>query len=142
MLDDSFSRMRLYKIEHPAIAKYLKLLRTGKKVSMSELEKKFPESYKHTIGHWFRTDFGGSIPIPGDIAILRTKLGDDPIWKILERTALKLQTVKTSLKGKNPGDFIEITLAGVVKNKKVKEYLEKLYLPPSQYLKQDSFSLL
>ena len=136
MLDDSFSRMRLYKIEHPAIAKYLKLLRTGKKVSMSELEKKFPESYKHTIGHWFRTDFGGSIPIPSDIPILREKLGDDPIWKILERTALKLQTVKTSLKGKNPGDFIEIEHAGVVKDRRVKEFLEKLYLPPSQYLKQ------
>ena len=129
MLDDSFSRMRLYKIEHPPIAKYLKLLRTGKKVSMSELEKKFPDDYKHTIGHWFRTDFGGSIPIPSDIPILRENLGADPIWKILERTVLKLQTVKTSLKGKNPGDFIKITHTGVVKDTKIKEFLEKLYLP-------------
>ena len=136
MLDDSFSRMRLYKIEHPAIAKYLKLLRTGKKVSVNELEKKFPKSYKHTIGHWFRTDFGGSIPIPSDIPILREKLGDDPIWKILERTVLKLQTVKTSLKGKNPGDFIVFELAGLTKDQRVIQFLEQLYLPPSQYLKQ------
>ena len=136
MLDDSFSRMRLYKIEHPAIAKYLKLLRTGKKVSVNELEKKFPKSYKHTIGHWFRTDFGGSIPIPSDIPILREKLGDDPIWKILERTVLKLQTVKTSLKGKNPGDFIVFELSGLTKDQRVIQFLEQLYLPPSQYLKQ------
>ena len=136
MLDDSFSRMRLYKIEHPAIAKYLKLLRTGKKVSVNELEKKFPKSYKHTIGHWFRTDFGGSIPIPSDIPILREKLGDDPIWKILERTVLKLQTVKTSLKGKNPGDFIVFELSGLTKDKRVIQFLEQLYLPPSQYVKQ------
>ena len=77
-----------------------------------------------------------------DIAILKAKLGDDPIWEILERTTLKLQTVKTSLKGKNPGDFLEIIRGGAVKDRRVKEYLEKLYLPPNQYLKQGSLSLL
>jgi len=130
MIDDSFSKMRLYKIEHPIIAKYLKLLRMKKKVSMSDLEKKFPSSYKHTIGHWFRTDFGGSIPIPSDIPILRKQLGNDPIWKILERTTLKLQTVKTSLKGKNPGDFVTD-----LSDQRTKDYFQTLYAPSSEYLK-------
>ena len=124
MLDDSFSKMRLYKIDHPVIARYLKLLRQQKKISLSKLESKFPSSYKHTIGHWFRTDFGGSIPIPSDIAILREELGADPIWKILERTILKLQTVKTSLKGKNPGDFIHAKSDADAIN-----YFKKLYAP-------------
>ena len=33
--------------------------------------------------------------------------------------------------GKNPGDFIKITHTGVVKDTKIKKFLEKLYLPPS-----------
>ena len=131
MLDDSFSKMRLYKIEHPAVAKYLKILREKRGISISKLEKKYPKSYKHTIGHWFRTDFGGSIPIPSDIKTLSEKLGYDPIWKILERTALKLQIVKTSLKGKNPGDFLEGK-----SDKNILEYLKKLYIPSDQYLKE------
>ena len=124
MLEECFSLMRLYKIEHPIIAKYLKLILNRKELSLKKLENQFPNSYKHTIGHWFRTDFGGSIPIPSDISKLREVLGDDPIWNILEKTILKLQIVKTSLKGKNPGDFLN------TKNKKeIFDYLKKLYEP-------------
>ena len=124
MLEECFSLMRLYKIEHPIIAKYLKLILNHKELSLKKLENQFPNSYKHTIGHWFRTDFGGSIPIPSDISKLREVLGDDPIWNILEKTILKLQIVKTSLKGKNPGDFLN------TKNKKeIFDYLKKLYEP-------------
>ena len=62
----------------------------------------FPSNYKHTVGHWFRKDFGGSIPLPQDIKILKDIL-DDPInfLTLLEKTALKFQTVKTSTK-ENP----------------------------------------
>ena len=50
------------------------------------------------------------IPIPEDIKLLRKYLGDDPIWEILGRTALKFQIVKASSKGRNPGDFIAWTI--------------------------------
>ncbi|HOK21406.1 MAG TPA: hypothetical protein PLO66_01795, partial [Bacteroidales bacterium] len=79
-----------------------------------------PSNYKHTVGHWFRKDFGGSIPIPQDIIILKNILDDSiGLLNLLEKTALKYQTVKTSNKGKNPGDFISL------KNEyKIKKYFE------------------
>ena len=78
---------------------------------------------------WFRKDFGGSIPVRDDVKLLRSILGDHEIFDILERTALKFQTVKASVKGENPGDFIEgLSPAEVV------DYLRKLHIPPRQYI--------
>ena len=77
-----------------------------------------------------RKDFGGSIPIPQDIELIKEIFNvQDGLLKILKRTALKFQTVKASIKGKNPGDYI--------KNKKREElikFLRTLYIPSSEYI--------
>ena len=56
---------------------------------------------------------------------------EDSLLRVLERTALKFQTVKASIKGKNPGDFIEL-----INEKRLYNFLGKLFLPPSIYLKE------
>ncbi|MEM3503807.1 MAG: hypothetical protein QW134_06250, partial [Nitrososphaeria archaeon] len=82
-------------------------------------------------GHWFRKDFGGSIPIPEDIKLLRSILNsENKILDILERTALKFQTVKISIKGKNPGDFFED-----MDEDDLTIYLKKTFLPSREYIK-------
>lgn len=125
-----FTKMRLYRIDQPIVAQYLTLLRKSKNMRIQDVISKFPKEYYHTVGHWFRKDFGGSIPIPEDIKLLRKVFNiHDGLLKILERTALKFQTVKTSVKGKNPGDYI--------KNRNEEElsaFLKKLYVPSNEYL--------
>jgi site-specific DNA-methyltransferase (adenine-specific) len=124
MLGEYFSKMRLYRFDQPTIAKCLTLWRKAKNMSVQSIINKLPKTYKHTVGHWFRPDFGGSIPIPSDIKLLKKILAiDNSMFKILERTALKFQTVKASIKGKNPGDFIE-------NNEIIVHYLKKLFIPP------------
>ncbi|UCH03063.1 MAG: hypothetical protein JSV20_04615, partial [Candidatus Bathyarchaeota archaeon] len=123
-LGEYFSKMRLYRFDQPTIAKCLTLWRKAKNMSLQSIINKLPKTYKHTVGHWFRTDFGGSIPIPNDIKLLKKILTiDNGLFKIFERTALKFQTVKASIKGKNPGDLIE-------NNVIIVPYLKKLFTPP------------
>ncbi len=130
MLGEYFTKMRLYRIDQPTIAQYLTLLRKHANLSIQNIIDQLPDSYKHTVGHWFRKDFGGSIPIPEDVLLLKNILKmQDGFFSLLERTALKFQTVKASIKGKNPGDFIE----GMTDEELV-QYLKKLYLPPREYL--------
>ncbi len=130
MLGEYFTKMRLYRIDQPVIAQYLTLLRKSKNITIQDIISKLPKEYFHTVGHWFRKDFGGSIPIPEDVRLIKTIFGTrDGLLKIIERTALKLQTVKASIKGKNPGDYI--------KNKDDKElfrFLRMLYIPSSEYI--------
>ena len=77
-------------------------------MSIQDVINKLPKKYYHTVGHWFRKDFGGSIPITKDIELIKEIFDiQDGLLKILERTALKFQTVKASIKGKNPGDYIK-----------------------------------
>ena len=130
MLGEYFTKMRLYRLDQPAVAQYLTVLRKRKGLSIQDVIDELPESYRHTVGHWFRRDFGGSTPIPEDIPLLRRILGEDKLFEVLERTALKFQTVKTSIKGKNPGDFIENLSEEAIVN-----YLRKLYIPPREYVK-------
>ena len=131
MLGEYFTKMRLYRLEHPLVAQYLKLIKDSKEMSIKKVTEAFPKSYKHTVGHWFRTDFGGSIPIPKDIERLQKLFSiEDGLLKALKRTALKLQIVKASIKGRNPGDFIE----GLT-DEEVVTYLSKLYLPSKEYIK-------
>lgn len=131
MLGEYFTKTRLYRVEQPIVAQYLTILRKHNGLSIQDIVKRFPPSYKHTVGHWFRKDFGGSIPIPEDIPLLKEILADKyGLLDALERTALKLQTVKPSIKGKNPGDFIE----GMSKNELI-NYLKILYLPSLKYIK-------
>ncbi|HDD57450.1 MAG: hypothetical protein DRN25_03785 [Thermoplasmata archaeon] len=136
MLGEYFTKMRLYRIDQPIVAQYLTLLRKSKNMSIQDVIKKFPKEYLHTVGHWFRKDFGGSIPIPRDIKLIRDIFDtQDGLLKILERTVLKFQTVKTSVKGKNPGDYI--------RNKNEKEltgYLKTLYIPSNEYISMISKS--
>ncbi len=120
IIGEYFSKSRLYKVSQPLVAQYLTLLRIEKNMTINDVINYFPSNYKHTVGHWFRKDFGGSIPIPQDIIILKNILDDSiGLLNLLEKTALKYQTVKTSNKGKNPGDFISL------KNEyKIKKYFE------------------
>lgn len=130
VLGEYFTKMRLYRLDQPTVAQYLTVLRKSKGLSVQDIIDRLPPSYKHTVGHWFRKDFGGSIPVRDDVKLLRSILGDHEIFDVLERTALKFQTVKASVKGENPGDFIEgLSPAEVV------DYLRKLYIPPRQYVK-------
>jgi DNA modification methylase len=125
-----FTKMRLYRIDQTVVAQYLTLLRKSKNMSIQDIVNRLPKEYYHTVGHWFRKDFGGSIPIPDDIKLIRNIFNiNDGLLKILERTALKFQTVKASIKGKNPGDYI--------KDKSEEElitFLKKLYIPSHEYI--------
>jgi len=131
MMGEYFTKTRLYRISQPLVAQYLAILRKHNNMSIKQIIDKFPRKYHHTVGHWFRKDFGGSIPIPQDIRMLQDIMGiDDNFIDILSRTALKFQTVKTSAKGKNPGDYIE--------NKDESELvnlLRSLYIPSYEYIK-------
>jgi site-specific DNA-methyltransferase (adenine-specific) len=131
MIGEYFSKMRLYRIDQPTLAQYLTILRRQKGLSVQNIIDKFPSGYKHTVGHWFRKDFGGSIPIPEDVKLLKQVLGaGNCLLEVLERTALKFQTVMASGKGRNPGDFIECQ-----DEQELVSYLRKLYVPSQQYIR-------
>ncbi len=123
--------MRLYRIDQPTVAQYLTFFRKEEELSINQITSIFPESYMHTVGHWFRKDMGGSIPIPEDIEPLKRALtSQNELFGILKRTALKFQTVKASIKGRNPGDFLE--LKG---EEEVRSFLRKLFITPKEYKK-------
>ncbi|MEM2293928.1 MAG: site-specific DNA-methyltransferase [Nitrososphaerota archaeon] len=140
MLGEYFSKMRLYRIDQPAVAQYLSILRESVNLSIQDIIDRLPKSYEHTVGHWFRRDFGGSLPVSEDLPLIKGVFkirGDTQVdnllsnlLNVLERTALKFQTVKAFVKGKNPGDFIE-----GLDDEKLQMYLKKLYLPPQKYIK-------
>ncbi|MEM3859584.1 MAG: site-specific DNA-methyltransferase [Candidatus Micrarchaeaceae archaeon] len=131
MLGEYFTKMRLYRIDQPIVAQVLTLLRKKQRFSTQDIVNRFPKEYKHTVGHWFRKDFGGSIPIPEDIKLLRRTLNlENKILDILERTALKFQTVKISIKGKNPEDFFDD-----MDEDDLTMYLKKTFLPSREYIK-------
>ncbi len=131
MYGEYFTKMRLYRIDQPSVARYLTILRKTRGLNITDVVKRLPHGYKHTVGHWFRTDFGGSIPRIEDIKLIKRIFKvDDRLLSALERTALKFQTVRASIKGKNPGDFIES-----MEEEQLKVYLKKLYLPPYEYIK-------
>lgn len=130
MLGEYFTKMRLYRIDQPLVAQYLTLLRKFRNMSIKDIIDRLPPNYYHTAGHWFRKDFGGSIPIPEDIKLLKKLFGsEDGLLKIIERTALKFQTVKASIKGKNPGDYIEN-----MNDEQLLNFLRSLYLPSNKYI--------
>jgi len=130
ILGEYFTKMRLYRVDQPTVAQYLTILRKTKRMSLQDITNKLPKEYKHTVGHWFRKDFGGSTPISEDIRLLKEILGlKHNILDLLKKSALKFQTVKTSVKGKNPGDFIEN-----IDDVDLMIYLKKLFIPPQQYI--------
>ena len=104
--EEYFSLHRLYNVDQNLVADYINLKRIEKGLSKIELTQKFPENYKHTVGHWLRKDFGGSIPTPQDWFKLSGILDfDDNFTNYVCKTALKLQTVKHA-NLKPPRDFI------------------------------------
>lgn len=126
VLGEYFTKVRLYKIDQSLVGHYLTILRKSKNLSISDIEKKFPSSYKHTIGHWFRKDMGGSTPLPEDIEKLKEifEIEKDAFLDALSKTVLKLSTVKSSIKGRIPSDFWESD-----SDENLKEYLRQSYLP-------------
>lgn len=103
-----FSLQRLYEVDQNFIADYLNYLRIRKGISKQELTNIFPPNYKHTIGHWLRKDFGGSLPTINDWFILIDILDiEKHITNYVCKTALKIQTVKNA-EYKTPEDFINI----------------------------------
>ena len=131
MLGEYFTKMRLYRLDQPTVAQYLTLMRESKNLKTKNIVEAIPKGYTHTVGHWFRKDFGGSIPITEDVEKLKSLIGiEGTLLKVLERTALKFQTVKSSIKGRNPGDFMEYD-----DNDFIEKLLKLLYLNPNEYLK-------
>jgi len=132
VIGEYFTKMRLYRVSQPMVAHYLNVLRKSKGMTINDVIKAFPEGYHHTVGHWFRKDFGGSIPIPKDIEMLERLFGvRGGLLTALKRTALKFQTVKSSVKGKNPGDYLKIN-----DEEHLIGFLKLLFIPSSEYLKQ------
>lgn len=105
--DEYFSLQRLYKVDQNIIASYLNLMRQKKGLSKTQLTNLFPKNFKHTVGHWLRSDFGGSIPSPTDwyqlVDILEL---DSQFTNYVCKTALKFQTVKHS-EFKPPRDVLD-----------------------------------
>jgi len=107
--EEVFSKQRLYNVNQPLICDYLNIKRELAGLSKTGLTRMFPNSYKHTVGHWLRKDFGGSLPNIEDwnklIDILDLEI---EYTNYVCKTALKLQTVAPNKRGKMPSDFISL----------------------------------
>ena len=108
--EEFFSMQKLYNIKQDIICDYLNYLRKKADLSKKAFTELFPYEYKHTVGHWLRKDFGGSVPVNGDWDRL-VELFDIDInyTKYACKTALKLQSV-ISTKFKIPEDVISLEL--------------------------------
>lgn len=101
-----FSVRRLYNVSQPIVCDYLNQKRLEKKLTKNDFTELFPDNYKHTVNHWLRKDFGGSIPVPDDWELIKMYLDiDEWMTNYVCKTALKLQTVGTA-KFKTPEDFM------------------------------------
>ncbi|MBC8485863.1 MAG: hypothetical protein H8D45_07455, partial [Bacteroidetes bacterium] len=108
-----FSTQRLYDVNQNFIADYINFKRIQKGLSKQDLTTLFPKNYKHTVGHWLRKDFGGSIPTPTDWFKLTEIFDlDTKITNYVCKTALKIQTVKNS-EFKIPDDFLNVNSLGL-----------------------------
>ncbi len=110
--EEFFSVQRLYNVNQNLIADYLNYIRRQHGLTKKAFTDLFPASYKHTVGHWLRKDFGGSIPVPEDWNLLEKYFSiDKNIKNYACKTALKLQTVSKT-KYKIPDDVIDKNLIG------------------------------
>lgn len=110
-----FTVKRYYDVKQSMISDYLNHHRIKKGLTKNALTKKFPPEYKHTVGHWIRKDMGGSLPKYEDLMKLNEILHFDQSYiSYISRTGLKLQTVISDSKGKNPGDFLDLPLSKVI----------------------------
>lgn len=121
---EAFSLMRLYEIDQRLVYRYLTMIREARGLSVADIRRTLPPEYEHKVGHWFRGDISGSIPVPEDSARLRLILGvEDGVLRLLEDRGLFFQAVRNSPKGKNPGDFLECHSPIALQ-----AYLRRLYL--------------
>ncbi|MHC1591831.1 MAG: DNA methyltransferase, partial [Candidatus Helarchaeales archaeon] len=121
VFEQYFSVQRYYDVNQGLACDYFNLHRKKKRMTKKNLTERFPPSYKHTVGHWLRKDMGGSIPKVEDLLKLQEILDlDDSYVFYMSRMGLKLQTVLVNSKGKNPGDFLDMSLPEAV------EMLKKL----------------
>lgn len=101
-----FSVKRLYDVNQNLIADYLNYKRGVKKLSKNDFTRLFPIEYKHTVGHWLRKDFGGSLPVPEDWNMIIKFLDiDESVTNYVCKRGLKIQFVLDS-EFKTPEDFI------------------------------------
>ncbi|MDK2373302.1 MAG: DNA methyltransferase [Candidatus Korarchaeota archaeon] len=121
VIGDYFVRGRLFKVDQPIAALYLNVLRRERGLRVRDVVDAFSSSYRHTVGHWFRRDFGGSLPLMEDLEALRRLLGPHEIFDVLGRTCLRYSTVRPHPKGRNPGDYLEMSEGEAV------EYLGRLF---------------
>jgi len=99
---------RNIKTSQEKICNYLKNWRDKNNLTNQDVINYFGEDYKHTVGHWFRKDAGGSYPSIEDWKKLKELLKfDDKYDKKMTTTEKVLQTVNNHPKGKNPGDVID-----------------------------------
>lgn len=126
-----FSMKRLYDVNQNLVADYLNYKRIQKGLTKQELINLFPDSYKHTIGHWLRKDFGGSIPSKTDWFKLAKILDiDDSFTNYVCKNALKIQTVKNS-EYRVPKDFIkynELTILERLIDNKVENSIDRIFI--------------
>jgi site-specific DNA-methyltransferase (cytosine-N4-specific) len=116
-----FTFKRYYNVKQSLVCDYLNIHRQKNGFTKKALTDKFPSDYKHTVGHWLRKDMGGSIPKPDDMETLAKILNLDKSYiAYINRLGLKIQMVHPEKKGKNPGDYLEIS------KDKLKEMLRKL----------------
>ncbi|MFH1051101.1 MAG: hypothetical protein V1779_09280 [bacterium] len=103
--EEYFSLQRLYEVDQNLIVDYLNHKRIKKGLTKQGLTNCFPPDYKHTVGHWLRKDFGGSLPALEDWDNLVKILDiEESITNYICKTALRFQTVKHA-EFKMPSDF-------------------------------------
>lgn len=112
--EEYFSLQRLYEVDQAFISDYLNCKRKAKGLSKKELTELFPPEYQHTVGHWLRNDFGGSIPNLCDWQKLVCILDlDEEMTNYVCKTGLKIQTVKNG-EYKAPDDYLIIKDIGML----------------------------
>ncbi|MCX7990027.1 MAG: hypothetical protein N2648_05240, partial [Aquificaceae bacterium] len=107
VVGDMLTKIRICDIPQPFFARFLKVLIKERELSIKKLIDIFGENYKHTVPHWLREDLGGSPPKPKDLDTLEEVFGSTEWFSLLKLTALKIQTVKPSINGKMPEDFLD-----------------------------------
>lgn len=124
-----YSLQRKHPIDTKLKNEIIKLLRVARKnnnISIDSIDEKF--NAKHTAGHWFRLDRGGSsLPSPEQWKKLKKilRLQETKYDDIMTETHYVLQTVRNHSKGKNPTDVWEFSTSNI-KEKHFAPFPEKL----------------